>query len=459
MLPNPIDATHAKSSTISSALETIPLSSIRQILPDRAILDACRQADYDFRRRLITPVVTVLHMLLAALWPEESFNASWQVLWSAFKSRYPECPRFGPSRGDVAKARARLPLAVWQHLFHWISHQTQQRSAPWACWRGHRVVLVDGTCVSMPDTSSLQAEFGTPTGYHGKARYPLARLVTFCLAQTMTVISYAVGGYRKDENRLAQSLLDTLQKGDLLIGDRYFAAAHFYVQYQRAGLEFLTRMHQRVKLSRIKRLWRYGKHDFVGRMKINPVYRRNDPSLPAWIQVRFIGATRMIRGRVRRIWLVTSLLEAQRYPAVELIELYAHRWRIETLFGQLKIRLSMDVLRSRSPEGIYKEIAARMTALNVIRSIMLQAADEYRAEPMRLSFSYALRAIVSFAPALGIEPFWKLSAIYRTMLAEIAAHSVKWRPERNEPRMIRRDCKHYPMLKMTRAEWRKVYAA
>ena len=92
MLPNPIDATHAKSSTISSALETIPLSSIRLILPDRAILDACRQADYDFRRRLITPVVTVLHMLLAALWPEESFNASWQVLWSAFKSRYPECP-------------------------------------------------------------------------------------------------------------------------------------------------------------------------------------------------------------------------------------------------------------------------------------------------------------------------------------------------------------------------------
>jgi len=121
MLSKDIDPMDEKPSAISSALESIPLSSIRRILPDRAILQACDQAGYVFRRRLITPVVTVLHMLLAALWPEESLNASWQVLWSVFKSRHPECPAHSPSRGNVARARARLPLAVWQNLFGWVS--------------------------------------------------------------------------------------------------------------------------------------------------------------------------------------------------------------------------------------------------------------------------------------------------------------------------------------------------
>jgi hypothetical protein len=99
---------YAKSSTISSALASIPLSAIRQVLPDTVITQTCREAGYQFRHRLIVPVVTVLHMLLAAIWPEESFNASWGVLWSAFKSRYPHLSVQSPSRGSVTKARVRF---------------------------------------------------------------------------------------------------------------------------------------------------------------------------------------------------------------------------------------------------------------------------------------------------------------------------------------------------------------
>jgi hypothetical protein len=460
MSNNSIVEMHKNSETISSSLASIPLSSIRQILPDKAIDQACQEAGYQFRHRLIVPVVTVLHMVLAAIWPEESFNASWQVLWSVFKSRYPQVSLGSPSRGTVAKARNRLPIAVWQALFHGVSQQAQRLSEPWARWRGHRVVLVDGTCLSMPDTPDLQSAFGTQTGYHGTARYPLARLVAFSLAHTMSVISYAVGGYRQDENALAEPLLNSLQNGDLLLGDRHFAAAHFYVRYHRAGLEFLTRKHQRLILSRIQHLWNCGPNDFVGRLNIGAAYRCKDATLPASILVRFICARWVIRGHVRTEWLVTSLLDPQAYPAAEIIDLYARRWRIETLFGELKIRLSADILRSQTAEGICKEVAARLTALNVVRSIMLQAAAEHGVEdPLRISFVFALRAILSFSPALGIEPLWKLRAIYQAMLDEIAAHTVPFRPGRNEPRMIRRDRKHYPMLTTTRAEWRNTYAA
>jgi IS4 transposase len=448
------------STTISSDLASVGLNSIRQMLPDAAIVKACRDGGYVFRRRLITPVVIVLHMVLSAIWPEESFTASWQAFWSTFKSRFPQSAAAEPSRGTVANARNRLPLKVWHNIFAWLSQQAQTLSERWSRWRGHRVVLLDGTCVSMADNPELLAAFGTQNGARGKARYPLARIVALSLANTMTVISYAIGGYRQDETVLAAAILHTLQKGDLLIADRHFAGANFYVRYQRMGLEYLTRVHQRVKLSRIKRLRTYNRGDFIGRLKVGALYRRKDPTLPKWTVVRFIRATFSTRGRTETLWLVTSLLDAESYPAAEIIQLYARRWRIETLFKELKVNMSADVLRSLTADGIRKEIAARLTAVNVVRSIILQAADQNDVDdPLRISFVFALRAILNFAPALAIEPAWKLPLIYAAMLREIAAHKVRYRPGRNEPRAVRREQKHYPRLTITRAQWRTGYAA
>lgn len=196
-------------------------------------------------------------MILAALWPEESFNATGQVQWAAVTSRYPELAGPSPSRGTVSNARNRLSLALWESLFQHVSHTAQAWAEALASWRDHRVVLLDGTCVSMPDEPALVKAFGVNTGCHGPGRYPLARVATLCLAGTMTVIDYALGGYRDSEWTLADSILSFQRKGDLLVADRYFAAAHYYCRHQSLGLEFLTRTHQRLFVSRIKRVQSY----------------------------------------------------------------------------------------------------------------------------------------------------------------------------------------------------------
>jgi hypothetical protein len=311
----------------------------------------------------------------------------------------------------------------------------------------------------MSDRPELFKEFDTNTGFHGRGKYPLARLVTLCMAHTMTVIGYALGRYDQDENTLARPLLKSLKKGDLLVADRHFAAAHFYAYYQLLRLEFLTRAHQCLKISRIERIVSYGANDFIGWLKINKNYRQKDPKLPAKIMVRFIKATVRIRGEHKVVWLVTSLLDNKLYPANEIVGLYGKRWRIETLFKAVKINLSADVLRSLSPDGIRKEVAARLIAVNVVRMIMLEASIEHNVDPMRISFVYAVRAIVSFSPAFACEPIWKLPVIYQAMLTEIAAHLVPERPGRDEPRAVRRERQHYPSLKITREQWRKRYAA
>ncbi len=439
---------------ISNKIEQITLNSVRKILPDSVIVQACRNTGYKYRQRKITPIVTVLHMIMAAIWPEESFNASWEVLWANMASRFEQLQCRSPSRGTVSEARARLPVRLWRSLFDWISNRAQQLSDAFDKWKGHRVVLADGTCVMMSDKRQLFEQFGTNTGFHGKGKYPLGRLVTLCLANTMTVIDYVLGRYDEGESTLLLPMLKRLRKDDILVADRHFAAAHFYAYYASVGLEFLTRAHQCLAISRVKRIKSYSRDDFIGWLNINKNYRRSDPSLPAKIMVRFIRATVSIRGRSRTIWLVTSLLDDKLYPAKEIVELCGRRWRIETLFKAVKIDLGADILRSQSPDGIRREVAARLAALNIVRSIMLEAALQSGVDPLRISFVYALRAILCFSPALAGEPFWKLPGIYLAMLNEIASHLVSERPGRNEPRAIRHEVHHYPRLRTIRAQWR-----
>jgi hypothetical protein len=459
MFTNDIDFTSENHENISEKIESVTFNSIRRVLPDKAIKDACDAAGYRYRERILTPIVTVLHMILAAIWPEESFAASWQILWTSFSSVYSDFAGASPSLGSVTKARYRLPPEVWKKLFEWLSIQAQNLSESFDKWKGHRVVLLDGSCVSMPDNYELFREFGRPTGYHGKCRYPLARLVTLCLANTMIVLDYALGRYDDDENFLARPLLAKLKKGDLLLADRHFAAAHFYWHYQSLGLEFLTKAHQNLKISRIKRIESYGQNDFLGWLNINKIYRRKNPDLPEKIMVRFIRIVCCDRGQRKSIWFATSLLDNKLYPAREIAQLYGRRWRIETLFREVKINLSADVLRSICSRAIRKEVAARLIAVNIVRMIMLEAAIEKGVDPIRLSFVYAVRSILSFAPALACEPIYKLPQIYRAMLEEIGTFLVPERPGRNEPRAVTRERKHYPKLKCTREQWRTVYAA
>jgi len=129
---------------ISDSLQNVILHSIRDMVSDDLIEQTCQEVSYHFRKRKITPVVTVLHMILSALWPEESFNACWQY------SGIPSSVGFLSSKvkvplGDVwPMPGADCRWKLWSRLFGAISQQAQPRSDGYDCWNGHRVALADG---------------------------------------------------------------------------------------------------------------------------------------------------------------------------------------------------------------------------------------------------------------------------------------------------------------------------
>src|SRR5207248_11469722 len=155
-------------------------------------------------------------------------------------------------------------------------------------------------------------------------------------------------------------------------------------------------------------------------------------TLPSTLTLRELRFTIRQRGRrTRVVTLVTTLLDPQRYPAPALAELYEQRWQIETNLRHLKTTMKMEVLHCHTVEGVLKELAMFALAYNLVRLVMLEAARRQQVPLERISFIDALR--------------WLRDANPETLLSPLVVNPV--RPNRLEPRVIKRRLKEYNLMK------------
>lgn len=427
-------------------LEENQLRGIKELIPKEKINRICREAKYDYRRRQLTPMATLLHMLGAALSREQSFQSSWQ--------------NSGQTSGSdiLCKARKRLPEAVWGGVDRWIMTRIDDEFGKESTWRGHRIVGIDGTCVSMSDEKELVDEFGRTESKHGQSRFPIARVVFAFSLKTQVTLAHSMGGYKTSEQELLRRMMKDMHEGDLIICDRHYAGANLYVEYKRSGLEFITRAHQRIDTAKLERVKEHAADDSVVKMPLTKNYRREDSSLPENILVRLIEVKAKVRGKKVNFWLVSSLIDSSKYPADEIRDLYRKRWRVETLIEEIKIWLGSDVLRSKTAPGIRKEVYARIVAGNLIHWLILRAAKKYKRDPSRISTVTATRLINCYSWRMHDAGESKTEMLYEELLGKIAGAIIPYRPNRNEPRMKRRDQKHYSILHTPRAQWRQDHA-
>ena len=159
---------------------------------------------------------------------------------------------------------------------------------------------------------------------------------------------------------------------------------------------------------------------------------------------------------MKRYVVVTTLTDVTAYPSNDLAELYRRRWQAELNLRSLKTTLQMDILRGRSPDVVRKEVWAHLLAYNVIRALMARAASVEGVRPDELSFAGALHAVNGFLPELrGARTEAAAARLWAALLVAIGSHRVGDRPDRVEPRAVKRRPKHYPKLKVPRAEARR----
>ncbi len=178
--------------------------------------------------------------------------------------------------------------------------------------------------------------------------------------------------------------------------------------------------------------------------------------LPDELRVRELRVRVNRRGfRTRVFVVVTTLLDAVLYSAQDLADLYRQRWHCELDLRSIKVALGMDVLRCRTPEMVRKELWMYMLAYNLIRAVMVRAALSVGLCPRQLSFKGALQTVNGFTPVLVLAEGAVVLALLEALWVSVAAHGVGKRPNRVEPRAVKRRPKAHKLLRVPRPKARK----
>ena len=179
--------------------------------------------------------------------------------------------------------------------------------------------------------------------------------------------------------------------------------------------------------------------------------------LPEKITVRVVRVRVSQKGfRTRELTLVTTLLDPQLYPAEEIAQAYVRRWRLEMCLDDLKTTLGMDQLRCKSPAMVHREILALLIAHNLARCIMAEAARQHAVPLERISFTGTLDAFRHFSVALACcRHARQRRRVWAELLRTLAADLVPVRPNRREPRAVKRRPKAYALLNKPRRQYQE----
>ncbi len=441
-----------------------------QLLIDPILTDAlstenveahCRSAGYRWRASFWSPSVTLLTFVLQVLSAEKTLRAAVVAVLSRLAAQGgQELPSQDPTA--YCQARQRFPGTVLTALLGSTTERMQKMVPHEHRWLGHRVRIFDGSSISMPDTARLQKAFPQPSSQKPGCGFPIAQFVAMFCWSTGAVQDVVVDTLRPHELTLFRKMWHHFRPGDVVLADRAYGAYVDMARLLQRGVYCVFRLHQR-RMVDWRRGRRLGSADRLVTLSKPRKYvascgisRQEFQLLPPTLTVRMIRIRREQPGtRTRQMTIVTTLTDSSEVPADKIRNLYRERWTAELNLRSLKTFLKMEILRGESPDVVRKEIAIHLLVYNLIRLLMWHAALSRGRDLHRLSFTGTLHRVRAMMPLLSlIQGGQALSNLLAYLIQSIADDLVPHRPDRVEPRRVKRRPKPYRLLTKPRHQCR-----
>ena len=356
--------------------------------------------------------------------------------------------------GAYCQARERLPEESLHTLAAGMGAQLSQAERSDERWHGRRVMVADGSSVSMPDTTLNQAAYPQPSAQTPGCGFPVMYLCTLLSLASGALLDFAMGSGNGNELTLWRQLWGLLREGDILLGDRRYCGYADLAVLRARGVDVVARLGKRKTDFRKGVIFCLQDHLTSWKCPVKIPKWLGTQILPDAMPVRELRFRVEVPGfRAETITLATTLTDADMYSKEELAALFFKRWQVELRLRDIKHVLGMDKLRTRTPERARKELWMYLAAYNLLRTLMYNAAQKSKVPVARISFQGCRQRLLAFA-ACGC-PSRRFPRFYRRLLRDLAHDFNPDRPLRIEPRAVKRRPKQYDLLNQPRDVLRK----
>ena len=426
------------------------------LLPEEEIIAELERVGVRFRRRCFDPVTVLYSWVTQSLSRDGSCRAAVSRIHAARSANgLPSC---STHTSGYTMARQKLPEEVVRSLALRIGGRIEDEAPESWKWHSRRALIVDGLSLSMPDTPSNQHDFPQPNSQRPGLGFPNMRVVSLNTLATGVIVSAEFGPYSgpdTSELSLFRRQWDVLQQNDVVIGDRLYSTFWNFAALRSRDVDFVFRKRHKNNATLKRALY----DDFT--MLSRPLrpermsqsaYRK----YPERIPLRELSChVNHPSKRVRKITLHTSLRKIEQYPRLEIGRLYEKRWHIELDIRSLKTEMDAEILRCQSSEMVRTEYWINVLAFNLIRGFISIAAERTGTTPRQLSFVGAVQIVRSFLPHFATAEWFDQPRLFDEMIAAIGQHEVGNRPNRCEPRAVKRRPKPHKLLRESRQKARK----
>ena len=432
-------ATIAENGLDDKVCQHIDLGMVQEVIPPELIVELLETYQMWEEREQKTNMVSIVYWLIALhFYPRLSQRGVYGKLVSGLRTTRDDVAEQIPVRSAFSYRREQLGSEFLQELFAHCAGPRATAQTPGAFWKGMRLLALDGTVESVPDTPANRAAFRySSDDALSHSPFPQARLVLLVECGTHLICDAELSSCRQAEAHSRDLLLARWSlDGSLLLWDSGFHASNALFAVRERGGQMLGRLSSTSLLTPLVRLvdgsylaviYRDQRHRRGEQMLVRVIsYPFSDPRIP--------GAGQQVYR------LVTTLLDPFLYPAKELAVLYHERWRVEVVIDETRthLRLSARTLRSLTPEGVVQELYALLLAHLVVRTLMLRAAELADLSPQQLSFTETIRILDETLLPLGLVEATRREAMVQSIYREIAQQRLPAQRVRIQPRVVKR---------------------
>lgn len=366
--------------------------------------------------------------------------------------------RLCASTSGYCQARKKMDEILLNNVFKHLSSQLSGAASN-SRLQSRRVIVVDGSGLSMPDTEVNQKVWPQQKSQKAGCGFPQASICACFNLENGALLSYELGNKKSHELPLLRKQHSTFKAGDIFLGDKGFCSYFDQSKFKDMKVDSVITLARRKPVSAASAVKVNGENDLIIEW-VRPKHTKKTSyskdewsTLPERLQLRQIKVTVSHAGfRVETFYIVTTLLDAELYPANEIADLYFERWDVELFFRDIKTTMGMDILRCKSPDMVKKEILMHLIAYNCIQSLISEATAHSENSVRRISFKGSLQAVRQWSVYLYEDKMTGKNRHQFILLLfdSVTAYVVTPRPGRSEPRAVKRRPKPYQLLTTTR---------